>query len=899
MKNLSGYSLYFTCIIIALLTMFRVPLHAGGNQKKILILNSYNEEVDWSRNLANNIEARIKALYPDIKIYKLYLKADAAYNTAMLDLIMRSIASSLEEAATRLDAEQLDSKFVFSAGNKPDILVIIGEEGLLNLQRRTGSLNQWRTVPIVLCSVSDCISGSITDMNPRPGPEKMVPVETRRNISVEENWSADFNITGVTVLYPVKQNLRLIKKLYPNLKELVWVDNNYYKASLLLEAVKRELPGILPGVHLRTILHNRMNSDSIYNVMAGSRAETAYITFSWNMTTHYSTYSPTYLKAVFTHRSLSPFFSLSEPQTDNNYWIGGYYPSQNECAAKTADKVFRILRGEEANQIPFTPVESVELILNQSALKRYGKQREARDLDNAIYMNIPAGFYKRYEQQILFTVILLVILSGIIFYIRRHFLFRKELRAETERYRRLYDKIQAIYQNSAIDFALYDTAGNPVVYVIDGRRNNRNSFKKDILSENIFANTTLNDAEKEGIGESRVINREIERNGLTFMFTVKPVKMKDYKEAGYMAVLIKIQSLVQERNERILYESMFRFASDFSRIGIAIHYLNDEAFSATGTWYKNMREPEYPAGYPSYAALLPEDRKRIASYLARLQAGEQLPPFSEDICITDTYGNKHWIKENIFHNTEYNTVTELNINIDLQKENENKLLAAKRKADQSNKEISEFINNISHEIRTPLNSIVGFMGVLSTTGENKEEYIQIIKTNNEILKHLIDNILHMSKLNSGKIRFRYESISVSGLLAGLKEEAAGYVRGKNISVSVECPEGENSICSDRYYIRLVLQNLVFNAFKFTDTGTITIGYCKESNGHILYVKDTGCGISPKDHLRIFKEFEKVNTYTQGTGLGLSLCKAIVDNMGGKIGVKSRPGEGSVFWIKLF
>lgn len=893
MKHLSGYSLCFTWTVTALLILFNAPLHAAGKQKRILILNSYNEEVDWSRNLANKIEVRIKALYPDIKIDKQYLKANAVYNTAMLDLIMRSIAFTLEDDTTRLDAERLDPKFIFTSGNRPDILVIIGEEGLLNLQRRAGSLNQWQTIPIVLCSVSALISGSLTDIPSRPDPHKMVPVEARRNIS-----NINFNITGVTVLYPVQQNLRLIKKLYPNLKELVWVDDNYYKASLLLEAVKRELPGILPGVQLRTIRHNRLNSDSIYNVMAESHAGTAYITFSWNMTPRHSKYSPKYLNTLFTHRTRSPFFSLSEPQTGNNYWIGGYYPSRNECAAKTADKVFRILRGEEANLLPFTPVESVKLILNQSALKRYGKQTQAQALANVIYVNIPETFYKKHEQYILSAMILLVILCGIIFYICRHFLFRKELRTETKRYRRLYDKIQAIYENSAIDFALYDAAGDPVVYVIEGRRNNANSFKKDILSENIFANTRLNEMEKEGIGENRIINREIEHCGLTFMFTVKPVKIKDYKGAGYMAVLINIQSLVKERNERMLYESMFRFASDFSRIGIAIHYLNEDTFSATATWYKNMQEPEYSAGYLSYAALLPENRRQITSYLTRLKKGEQLPPFSEDICITNAYGKKHWIKENIFHNTEYHTVTELNINIDLQKENENKLLAAKKKADLSNKEISEFINNISHEIRTPLNSIVGFMGILSGAGENTEEYTHIIKTNNDILKRLIDNILHMSKLNSGKIRFQYESISVTGLLAGLKEETAGYALRKNIAVSVECPEGENTIRSDRYYIRLVLQNLLFNAFKFTETGTITIGFCKENDRHILYVKDTGCGIAPKDHLRIFKEFEKVNTYTQGTGLGLSLCKTIVDNMGGQIGVKSRPGEGSVFWIRL-
>lgn len=901
MKHLSGYRLCLTWAIITLLFLSRAPLHAAEKEKRILILNSYNEEVEWSRNLTHQIEGRIRALYPGIKIYKQYLKANAVYNTAALDLIMRSVAFSLENDTTRLDAERLDPGVIFSAGNRPDILVIIGEEGLLHLQRRAVSLNQWQTVPIVLCSVSGLISGSLTDMSPRPDPENMVPVETRRDIPVsspEGTRNAGFNITGVTVSYPVKENLKLIKKLYPALKELIWVDNNYYKAALLLEAVKRELPGVLPGVQLRTIVHNRLNSDSISNVMAEPRAGTAYITFSWNTASGSGKYTPEDLHSLFTRQSHSPFFSLSELQADNNYWIGGYYPSLTECAAKTADKVFRILGGEEANSLPFTPADSIKLILNQSALKRYGKQTEARDLAGAVYVNIPANFYNEHEQYILTAMILLVILAGIIFYIRRHLLFRKELKTETKRYRRLYDKIQAIYENSAIDFALYDTAGDPVVYVIDGLRNNAGSFKKHILSENIFTNTWLSDEEKESIGENRIINRELELCGITFMFTVKPVKMKDYREAGYMAVLINIQSLVKERNERMLYESMFRFASDFSRIGIAIHYLNEDTFSATATWYQNMQEPAYPAGAPSYAALLPENRKRITSYLSRLKNGEQLPPFSEDICITDASGKKQWIKENIFHNTEYNTVTELNINIDLQKENENKLLAAKRKADLSNKEISEFINNISHEIRTPLNSIVGFMGILGSAGENKEEYIHIIKTNNEILKHLIDNILHMSKLNSGKIRFQYEPISVTGLLAGLKEEAAGYTFRKNISVAVECPKGEHTVCSDRYYIHLVLQNLLFNAFKFTDAGTIAVGYCKENNRHILYVKDTGCGIAPKDHLRIFKEFEKVNTYTQGTGLGLSLCKTIVDHMGGQIGVKSRLGEGSVFWISL-
>ena len=212
---------------------------------------------------------------------------------------------------------------------------------------------------------------------------------------------------------------------------------------------------------------------------------------------------------------------------------------------------------------------------------------------------------------------------------------------------------------------------------------------------------------------------------------------------------------------------------------------------------------------------------------------------------------------------------------------------------------SAFIANMSHEIRTPLNAIVGFSTLMAQaeTEEDKQEYLKIIETSNEFLLQLIDDILDISKIESGKLEFIYTSFSLNEIF---KPQEQAFLRRVNPGVEVIFEnDGTNySIISEKTRLTQVLTNFLSNAIKFTSTGTIRFGYRLTDNGIYGYVSDTGTGIKKEDQDTIFDRFVKLDRFKQGTGLGLSICKTIITMLNGEIGVESEEGTGATFWFTI-
>ena len=227
------------------------------------------------------------------------------------------------------------------------------------------------------------------------------------------------------------------------------------------------------------------------------------------------------------------------------------------------------------------------------------------------------------------------------------------------------------------------------------------------------------------------------------------------------------------------------------------------------------------------------------------------------------------------------------------------LKLAKEKAEQSDKLKSAFLANMSHEIRTPLNAIVGFSELLhdSFDEEDRKEYWKIISANNELLLTLIGDILDLSKIEAGYVDLTNSRFDIAELF---DELTVIYRQKMQPGVSFKCDNPYQSYIVDLDKNRLtqILTNFVNNAIKFTKEGLITIGYSINDEGLRLYCSDTGIGISKDNSEKVFDRFEKLNDFAQGTGLGLSICKAIIDAQGGTIGVDSKIGQGSTFWVQL-
>lgn len=235
------------------------------------------------------------------------------------------------------------------------------------------------------------------------------------------------------------------------------------------------------------------------------------------------------------------------------------------------------------------------------------------------------------------------------------------------------------------------------------------------------------------------------------------------------------------------------------------------------------------------------------------------------------------------------------------KDIENTLIEARKKAEESDRLKMAFLANMSHEIRTPLNAIVGFSELLAAanTEEEKQKYLEILHTNSELLLQLVNDILDLSKIEAGTLEFVYSDVDINLLLNDL-EQLFRMKIGSNSPVQIITEPGLPScmVHTDRNRIAQVVSNFVSNAIKFTTEGSIRIGYQSSENGLRFYVSDTGSGISADKLEGVFDRFVRLQSDKNGNGLGLSICKTIVNKLGGEIGAESEVGKGSTFWFTL-
>jgi len=234
------------------------------------------------------------------------------------------------------------------------------------------------------------------------------------------------------------------------------------------------------------------------------------------------------------------------------------------------------------------------------------------------------------------------------------------------------------------------------------------------------------------------------------------------------------------------------------------------------------------------------------------------------------------------------------------------LIEAKIHAEESDKLKSMFLANMSHEIRTPMNAILGFSNLLSTpnlTDEQKAEFIEYINNNGQSLLTLIDDVIDIAKIQTHQLKFTNKSFSINRLLRELYGQYQIVAEKKNISIKLDGANSDLTIKGDYNRIKQVINNLLANAFKFTEKGSVTYGYSIKNNNTLeFFVHDTGIGIADDIIGEIFKKFVKderslIKKY-RGAGLGLSICKNLVKLMGGKIWVKSQLNKGSSFFFTI-
>ena len=326
-------------------------------------------------------------------------------------------------------------------------------------------------------------------------------------------------------------------------------------------------------------------------------------------------------------------------------------------------------------------------------------------------------------------------------------------------------------------------------------------------------------------------------------------------------------------------------------------------------------EKDYRDGRNNYVPAINEKFQETLSVIAPADADHVNRAF-EDICEgrTDFYHQEYQVLDKAsginYWEESYATIVDRDSEgkptkivgtsqrIDERKELMASLVAARNKAEESDRLKTAFLANMGHEIRTPLNAIVGFADLLPVvqSEEERSQLITEIQNNNQKLLHIIDGLVSMSKIEAGAKSLLMARVDLNQLLQQMVDT---YQPTTNVPITLQCAMDKLMIESDRDKLYEIIDNLMQNAVKFTTEGSIRTGYDLIDDNHVhIWVSDTGKGIAVADQQRIFERFVKLDEYITGTGLGLSVVKSHVQSLDGKMGVESEIGKGSTFWVDL-
>ena len=478
-----------------------------------------------------------------------------------------------------------------------------------------------------------------------------------------------------------------------------------------------------------------------------------------------------------------------------------------------------------------------------------------------------------------------------------------------------------IYKNLPVGIELYNKEG----VLVDLNDKELDLFhvdsKEELLGINIFENPVFPEEMKE-----RLRNNE----DADFTFRYDFSKLGEYysnnKAEGTIDLVTKVTTLYDENHNPVNYllinadktettvaynkiqefEEFFELIGDYAKVGYAHFNILSKQGHAQKSWYKNIGEE---SGTPlseiigTYKSFHPDDRDLILQFFEEVQKGNA-DKLSHKIRVFRENGECTWTHVNLFvrkYAPQDKVIELLSINYDITdlKQIEEMLVNERDRAEASDRLKSAFLANMSHEIRTPLNAIVGFSSLLASA-ENvveKELYNSLISHNNELLLNLINDIIDLSKIEAGYLELHQNWFNLTELL---DECVAEYARllPSGVELLTSYPEHDALVELDKLRIKQILNNFLSNALKNTTRGHVEVFYEIDKHCVRIGVKDTGRGIPQNMLEKIFERFEKVDSFAQGVGLGLSICKSIVDKMNGRIQVYSQLGLGTTFIAEL-
>lgn len=895
--RLSVHALLWTLLFGCLLAHPFTPATSsppGTDRDYILIINTYSESSFWSRNIITNILDRVNEVN-DCEVY-----------TEYMNMLLINDAGEAEDFKRSLRQEY--------GKNPPRILILLGSPlaHLRDFVRET-----WPNVPIIFCGEYDYMGPDEAYVDRRP-----IPAEERRYI---RDYAYDDNLTFLQAPVYLRENVRLLQQMIPGMKELVFVGDGRYINQQIDYDLRQLLPREFPDLDYKFYSAARMSTDALLDSLDNVDTRLTGVLFSsWH---HTKKAGNNVILLADSYRLTAstqvPLFSLSASNIRDRGLAGGYTYDEGEYNKQLISVLNAVLKGRQPRDIPFYIPRDPRPVFNYTTLEHKGLSPHMCP-PGSVFYDKPVSTLERYKWPvILIASALLVLIALQQWRIRVMQKVEQARQREVEshaKYATLFNNMPIVYIQQKVHF---DAEGYPLdleIRDVNALFEQRFLPREQVIGK--LASSTIDTPQHEFL---RLVNIALNENRtITYPFYYAKLDVfyeiilcRSYLPGHVDIFCLDGTALFKAQQKLTTINHKFSMALDVADIvpwkwDLRQHTLFCDSVRPRMQPFDGnigMTDAQITIGEEQYFATIhKEDRARIRHACEELLAGRQTKVREEFRIYTNEKG--HWTMEWIEAQAAVETrdvegrplsLVGSSLVITQRKSMEQELRSARDRAEESNRLKSAFLANMSHEIRTPLNAIVGFSEILASTEEQqeKQEYISIIENNNTLLLQLIGDILDLSKIEAGTLDFIQSDFDLDELMSE-KEQVIGLRVQPGVELKLESPKGggNNIIRTDRNRLSQVLTNLLTNASKFTQQGSIRFGWEQRGKELYFWVTDTGCGIPATHKEEVFERFVKLNNFKQGTGLGLAICRTIVEHLGGRIGVESEEGKGSTFWFTL-
>lgn len=861
----------------------------------ILCINSYTESSPWSSRLISNVTEFVQK-DPGITIYVEHLNMLLVENDSILEESKRNIFDKYK-------------------GRSPRMLLLLGNSALL---LRDEYRKVWGDIPIVLCAQEDYLDSYEAYIHRQPStPEERTPL----------SYLVDpYNLVYLYADLYIPENIRLMKQMIPGMKELIFIGDGRKVNQDNSVLIEQELNTKYPDIKYKFWSAENMTTNQLLDSLYFVDTKTTGVLFaSWF---YKYAFAGTSMLATNSHKLIAatsvPIFSLSMVNiaSGKEGMLGGYTYNQDRYDAALIQTISDVLKDKQARHIPcYIPTDGAPVI-NYEILLRDGLSLSTCPA-NTRFLNKPPTFWEHYRYFILGTLFSILLITLLFLYrIRNLNALKKAQQNEIDAmatYKMLVNNMPILYMQEEL---VTDKNGNPIELIY---RNVNSEFEKHFYRKEEVIGRKGSEIFPESMPEFLHFTKMAltEKRAITFPYYFKAIDtFYDVVLKGtHQGNMIDIFCL----NSTELHKAQQKLSATNSKLAMALDVANIVPWKwdlksktilcdinrpiELSTDEQEVEDSQLSVPDSQYfSKIFKEDRERVKQAYRDLIEGRAEKVKEEYRIVNVQKNNLHkveWVEaqaavEARDEDGKPLTLVGSSLVITNRKKMEQELTTAKELAEESNRLKSAFLANMSHEIRTPLNAIVGFSGILASTEEEeeKQEYVSIIENNNTLLLQLISDILDLSKIEAGTLELNYSNIELNELMREL--ERGFLLRVKTDAVKLEFvePAGPCMAYTEKNRLSQLMINLVTNAIKFTEKGSIRFGYEMRENELYFYVTDTGCGIPKDKQQNIFGRFVKLNSFAQGTGLGLSICKTLMDHMGGRIGVESEEGKGSTFWFTL-